>query len=289
MVQRMLGARSIEDARKGTLLAASFKLLPIFILVIPGLFAAILFPEAKGDGAYSALLNGNIVPIGLKGLVIAGLLAAIMSSLSGAFNSIAILFTNDYYKLKYPNTSERKLVLVGRLATTLAVIAAILIVPLVKVISSQLYLFLQSAQSFIAPPITAVFIFGLFSRRMNTRTALITLAVTETIGVGRLLLELLKAGGTELSVGLMAIAEINFLHFSVALFAISVGMILTLSLGESRENNRFALQFRQSVSESISEIRGNFARLNRVGKLNSSFVLSAIILIAIIGVWSIWS
>lgn len=289
MVQRVLGARSIDDARKGSLLAASLKILPIFILVLPGLYAAILFPESKGDGAYSALLNGNIIPVGLKGLVIAGLLAAIMSSLSGAFNSIAILFTNDYYKLKYPNTSGRKLVLVGRLATTIAVIAAILIVPLVKVISSQLYLFLQSAQSFIAPPITAVFIFGLFSRKMNTRTALITLAVTETVGIGRLMLELIKAGGTGLPSGLAAVAGINFLHFSVALFALSVVMIIVLNFSNSTESNPFARQFRETFSESMLEIKGNFACLSKVGKLSSSFVLSAIILLMIIGLWSIWS
>src|SRR5690606_3605266 len=131
------------------------------------------------DTAYSALINGSILPFGLKGIVIAGLLAAIMSSLSSAFNSIAILFTNDYYRLKYPSANERKLVLVGRLSTTAAVIIAILLVPFVKLISSQLYLFLQSTQSFISPPITAVVLFGLFSKKMNSRTAIITLIATE--------------------------------------------------------------------------------------------------------------
>ncbi|GAB1348669.1 sodium:solute symporter [Ignavibacteriales bacterium] len=289
MVQRMLGARSVEDARKGSLLAATFKLLPIFILVLPGLFAAILYPESRGDAAYSALVNGDLLPVGIKGLVIAGLLAAIMSSLSGAFNSIAILFTNDYYKLKYPETNERKLVLVGRLATTTAVIAAILIVPLVKIVSSQLYLFLQSAQSFVSPPITAVFLFGLFSGKMSSKTAVITLAVTESLGISRLVLEMLQSNGVVLHSFFEAILAINFLHFSLFLFIISVAMILVLNLGNSRETNLLAVQFKNSFRESGREMSASFSNIIKTHTLNPSFVLSAIVLIMILGLWSIWS
>lgn len=289
MVQRMLSARSVEDARKGSLLAATFKLLPIFILVLPGLFAAILYPESRGDGAYSALINGNILPVGLKGLVIAGLLAAIMSSLSGAFNSIAILFTNDYYRLKYPETNERKLVLVGRLATTTAVIAAILIVPLVKIVSSQLYLFLQSVQSFVSPPITAVFLFGLFSGKMNSRTAIITLAVTESLGLSRLVLELLQTNGVALHPFFEAVLAINFLHFSLFLFTISVAMILGLNTGKSKDTNPFAVQFKNSFRESGREMAASFSNIIKTHTLSPSFVLSAIVLIMILGLWSIWS
>ena len=289
MVQRMLSARSVEDARKGSLLAATFKLLPIFILVLPGLFAAILYPESRGDGAYSALINGNILPVGLKGLVIAGLLAAIMSSLSGAFNSIAILFTNDYYKLKYPETNERKLVLVGRLATTTAVIAAILIVPLVKIVSSQLYLFLQSVQSFVSPPITAVFLFGLFSGKMNSRTAIITLSVTESLGLSRLVLELLQTNGVALHSFFEAVLAINFLHFSLFLFIISVAMIMGLNTGKSKDTNPFAVQFKNSFRESGREMAAGFSNIIKTHTLSPSFVLSAIVLIMILGLWSIWS
>jgi SSS family solute:Na+ symporter len=289
IVQRMLSARSIDDARKGSLLAASLKLLPIFILVLPGLYAAVLYPESRGDGAYSALINGDILPVGLKGIVIAGLLAAIMSSLAGAFNSIAILFTNDYYKLKHPEANERKLVLVGRLATTTAVIVAILTVPLVKMISSQLYLFLQSAQSFISPPITAVFLFGLFSRRMNSRTAIITLAVTETIGIGRLVLEMLQQNGVEMLPFISVILSINFLHFALFLFIFSVGMIFALNMKNSKDTNKFAVKIRASFSESSQEIFLNVRDLFGWKKLSPSFVLSAIILLMIIGLWSFWS
>ncbi|HEX7358103.1 MAG TPA: sodium/solute symporter, partial [Ignavibacteriaceae bacterium] len=89
IVQRLFSAKSVNDARRGTLLAAFLKVLPIFILVLPGLIAAALYPEINGDEAYSALVAGDLLPIGLKGIVVAGLLAAIMSSLAGAFNSTA--------------------------------------------------------------------------------------------------------------------------------------------------------------------------------------------------------
>jgi SSS family solute:Na+ symporter len=188
IVQRLFSAKSVDDARRGTLFAAVLKVLPIFILVFPGLIAAALYPEINGDQAYAALVAGDLLPIGLKGIVISGLLAAIMSSLASAFNSTAVLFTNDYYKIRYPESSERKLVLVGRLSTTSVVVAAILIVPLVKLISSQIYLFLQSVQAFVSPPITAVFLFALFSKKINARTAFITLMVGEAIGFSRLIL-----------------------------------------------------------------------------------------------------
>ena len=156
IVQRIFSAKSVNDARRGTLVAAFLKVLPIFILVLPGLIAVALYPDISGDEAYSVLVAGDLLPIGLKGLVVAGLLAAIMSSLASAFNSTAVLFTNDFYKVKNPQANERKLVLVGRLATTAIVVVAILTVPFVKLISSQVYLFLQNVQAFVAPPITCL-------------------------------------------------------------------------------------------------------------------------------------
>ncbi|NUM69747.1 MAG: sodium/solute symporter [Ignavibacteriaceae bacterium] len=288
IVQRILSARSVDDARRGSLLAASLKVLPIFILVLPGLFAAVLYPESKGDGAYSALLNGNVVPAGLKGIVIAGLLAAIMSSLAGAFNSIAVLFTNDYYKLKHPEASERKLVLVGRLSTMAAVVVAILIVPMVKLISSQLYLFLQSAQSFVSPQITAVFLFGLFSRKMSSGTAIKTLAVTEFIGVGRLILEMATHNGIAPGAFFAWVLSINFLHFSIFLFLLSVSMIVVLNFRNSRETNKFAIMLRVTFREILTELKGDIKELRHITRLSPSFVLSAIILLMIIGLWSIW-
>ncbi|MEO8232376.1 MAG: sodium:solute symporter [Ignavibacteriota bacterium] len=288
IVQRLFSAKSINDARRGTLLAAFLKVLPIFILVLPGLIAAALYPEINGDEAYSALVAGDLLPIGLKGIVVAGLLAAIMSSLAGAFNSTAVLFTNDFYKVRNPQANDRKLVLIGRLTTTAVVIVAILIVPLVKVISSQVYIFLQSVQAFVSPPITAVFLFGLFSKKMNSKTALITLIVGETIGFSRLLLEIISNLGVQLHPIFVWILGINFLHFAIFLFIVNVSLILVLNRYSVKITNEFVLSIRSSILESLLELKNSFSNIKSVQGLKTNFLLSAFIVIIIIGLWSIW-
>ncbi len=288
IVQRLFSAKSVNDARRGTLLAAFLKILPIFILVLPGLIAVALYPEVKGDEAYSALVAGDLLPIGLKGIVVAGLLAAIMSSLAGAFNSTAVLFTNDFYKTRNPQANERKLVLVGRLTTTAVVVAAILIVPLVKIISSQIYLFLQSVQAFVSPPITAVFLFGLFSKKINSKTALITLIIGEAIGFSRLLLEIVSNLGVQLHPALIWILGINFLHFAIFLFVVSLTIILVLNFYSVRATNDFINSIQSSLTESLQELKINFSNIKTVHGLKSNFLLSAFILMIIIGLWSIW-
>lgn len=288
IVQRMFSAKSINDARRGTLLAAFLKILPIFILVLPGLIAVALYPEVKGDEAYSALVASDLLPIGLKGIVVAGLLAAIMSSLAGAFNSTAVLFTNDFYKTRNPQANERKLVLVGRLTTTAVVVVAILIVPLVKIISSQVYLFLQSVQAFVSPPITAVFLFGLFSKKINSRTALITLVIGESIGFSRLILEIISNAGVQLHPAIIWILGINFLHFAIFLFVVSLSIILVLNFYSIRIANDFIQSIQSSLKESLLELKINFVNIKTVHRLKSNFILSAFIVIIIIGLWSIW-
>lgn len=288
IVQRILSARSINDARRGSLLAAFLKVFPIFILVLPGLIAIALYPEINGDGAYAALVAGDILPQGLKGIVVAGLLAAIMSSLAGAFNSTATLFTNDFYKIRYPESNERKLVLVGRLATTAVVVAAILIVPLVKLISSHIYLFLQSVQSFVSPPITAVFLFGLFSKKINSDTAIKTLIIGETIGLSRLMIEILGNLGLQLHPVLTWILGVSFLHFAIFLFLLCVGIILLLNAFAWENSNEFADNLLHSMKENYLDVKSSIKSMKTIHKINSNFVLSAFIVIIIIGLWSIW-
>lgn len=288
IVQRIFSARSINDARRGTLLAAFLKILPIFILVLPGLIAVALYPEINGDEAYSTLVAGNLLPVGIKGIVVAGLLAAIMSSLAGAFNSTAVLFTNDFYKIRNPEANERKLVLVGRLSTTAVVVAAILIVPFVKLISSQIYLFLQSVQAFVSPPITAVFLFGLFSKKITSRTAIITLIVGETVGLGRLFIEMLGNIGITLHPSLMWLLQINFLHFAIFLFALCVGLIMLLNVYAEESENDSVLKLRLTISESINDFAGSLLKFRSGGASNVNIIFSAFIVIIIIGLWSIW-
>jgi len=285
IVQRILGARSIEDARRGSLLAALLKILPLFILVIPGLIAIALFPEIVGDEAYPALLSSNLLPIGIKGLVVAGLLSAIMSSLSGVFNTIATLFVNDFYLPKNSDASERKMVLVGRLVTTFVVVAAILCVPLVKAIKSEMYLFLQSIQAFVSPPITAVFIFGLLFKRITARSAFLTLIIGEIIGLSRFVSDLLINLGLTNHPLLIAYSSFNFLHFAIFLFMTCTVLLFLISSIAHRKAESEINYLVYSLRESIHDILS----FNKISISKSSIVMSGVILLIIIGVWSLWS
>ncbi len=287
-VQRILGAKSINDARRGSLFAAILKVLPIFMLVLPGLIAVALFPEIKGDEAYAALLSSNILPMGLKGLVISGVLAAIMSSLSSVFNTTSALITNDFYKTKHPDASDRELVLVGRLATVLIVVMAILSIPLVKLISSQIYLFLQGVQGFISPPIAAVFLLGFIMKRSNAKSAIWTLIIGESIGVFRLLLELFVNSNIITNPLAVYITKINFLYFAIFLFLVSASIMITISL-LSEENKRSKTKsIYYLLPDSLKDIRFDLSNTATVRDCKTNIVMSVFIFLVIIGLWSIW-
>lgn len=285
IVQRLLGAKSIDDARKGSLLAALLKVLPLFILVIPGLIAVALFPDIVGDEAYPVLLASNLLPIGIKGLVIAGLLSAIMSSLSGVFNTIATLYVNDFYRLKYPEANERKLVLIGRLATTFVVVAAILFVPLVKAINSEMYLFLQSTQAFVSPPIVAVFIFGLLFKKLSAEAAYYTLIIGEVIGLSRFATDVLINLGYVNHPLLIAFSHINFLHFAILLFLICTVILFSINYVTIKKKINDINYLDYSLRESLLDIPS----FKKIRNSRPSFVMSAFILLIIIGVWGLWS
>ena len=287
-VQKILSAKSINDARRGSLFAALLKVLPIFILVLPGLIAAALFQDVKGDEAYPSLLASNILPIGVKGIVLAGLLAAIMSSLSSVFNTVAILFTNDFYKVNNPAASERELVLVGRLTTTAIVILTIICVPLVKLISSQVYLYLQSLQGYISPPITVVFLWGFILKRINAKAAITTLIIGEGIGLLRLILEMLY--GTNLQkLGIFSsLVSLNFLHFSIFLFVFCTVIILVLTYLPQSEKKSKISSIKYLMPNSFSELAVGFTSDRSKSSILINMMISAFILLVIIGLWSLW-
>ncbi len=285
IVQRILGAKSIDDARKGSLLAALLKVLPLFILVIPGLIAVALFPDVVGDEAYPTLLASNLLPIGIKGLVVTGLLSAVMSSLSAVFNSIATLYVNDFYRTKHPEANERKLVLIGRLVTTIVVVAAILCVPLVKAINSEMYLFLQSTQAFISPPIVAVFLFGLLFKKISSKAAFLTLIIGEVIGLTRFTTDILISLGYVNNPILLAYSELNFLHFAILLFLISSGLLFSINYITNKNN----LLENSHLSYTLRESMLDIPSYKKITKSRTSFILSGFILILIIGVWGLWS
>ena len=237
IVQRTLSAKDEDHARRGTVFAGYLKLLPVFIFVLPGVIAyalvergELVLPEA--DQALPVLVNA-LLPVGLRGLVVAGLLAALMSSLSSVFNSCSTLVTWDVYKKLNPGASERRLVWVGRVATAVLVVLGLLWIPLLSVVGQgTLYTYLQSVQAYISPPIAAVFLLGIAWSRLNAQGAIASLLAGFVIGMLRLVLEILNgAGGDGLGEGpLAAFAEINFLHFAVLLFLICVVVLIGVSL-----------------------------------------------------------
>lgn len=232
IVQRVLAARNLSEARRGTLFAGFLKLLPLFIFVIPGVIAFVLQQQGRlqlgaPDQALPVLV-ATLLPAGLRGLIVAGLLAALMSSLSSVFNSTSTLITWDIYKKLQPAASEQRLVWVGRVSTAVLVGFGLMWIPLMQLISGQLYQYIQSVQAYISPPIAAVFLLGLLSARLNARGAMAALLTGFVLGMARLVLELNKA-----SLGdgwLFAYANINFLHFAALLFALCSIVLIGASL-----------------------------------------------------------
>ncbi|NPU96643.1 MAG: sodium/solute symporter [Candidatus Omnitrophica bacterium] len=190
IVQRTLGAKNINHARSGAIFAGYLKLLPLFIMVLPGMIAAALYADINGDKAYPALVT-RVLPSGLKGIVIAGLLAAIMSSLASCFNSCSTLITMDVYKKIRRRASERELVFFGRFFTLVIVLLGIYWIKFIPLLSGELYIYLQSVQAYISPPIAACFLFGVFFARLNGKGAFCSLILGFILGALRLILELL--------------------------------------------------------------------------------------------------
>ena len=237
IVQRTLSAKTVDDARRGTILAGFLKLLPLFIFVLPGLLAATLVEQGQMElgNANEALpaLVAALLPVGLRGLVVAGLLAALMSSLSSVFNSSSTLITWDVYKRLRPEATERQLVWVGRLSTVALTVLGLAWIPFVEAAEGGLYVYIQSVQAYISPPIAAVFLFGLLWPRANAQGALASLLVGLALGIGRLALEAANGPtGDGLADGSLwaTLAEINFLHIAVGLFLVCTAVLVTVSL-----------------------------------------------------------
>lgn len=233
IVQRVLAAKNITAGRRGTIFGGLLKLTPVFLFLIPGVVALALKNRGElqwdsPDGAFAALLM-NKMPIGFRGLVVAGLLAALMSSLASVFNSCSTLFTVDIYKKLYPETPEKKLVNIGRIATTIVVILGILWIPIMQNISGVLYEYLQSVQAYIAPPIASVFLLGIFYKRINSQGAMTTLIVGLIVATLRISLEL-ATGLLDPDGILYALATVNFLSFAAWFFLFCVILCLAVSL-----------------------------------------------------------
>lgn len=233
IVQRALTAKNIKEGRRGTIFGAVLKLLPVFLFLIPGIIALTLKMRGElhwdsPDQAFPVLMS-NLLPSGLRGLVAAGLLAALMSSLASVFNSCSTLFTVDIYKKLRPNTPEKKLVRTGQVATVIVVIIGIVWIPIMANISGVLYEYLQSVQAYIAPPITAVFLLGIFYKRINATGAFATLIMGIIVAFLRITLELIK-GNFDPNSFLYKLGDMNFLSFGAWFFLFCILFITAVSL-----------------------------------------------------------
>ncbi len=282
IVQRCLAGRNEREARRGTIFAAYLKLLPFFIFLIPGLIAYVLhskgelvLPEKNGVTDYNAAFPAmveQIMPMGLRGLLAGGLLAALMASLASVYNACSTLFTMDIYQKMKPEATGKELVRVGRIATGVVVILGMVWIPMMGRISSTLYTYLQSVQSYLAPPIAAVFLLGVFFKRLNAKGAYSAMVAGFIIGLIKLTLELFQK---DLSGALHDFATINFLYFCIYLFLFSVVVMVVVSLLTPKPDDDHirGLTFATTVAEDRAASRASW---------NKWDVILSLIVVAII-------
>ncbi|OSZ77053.1 Na+/glucose cotransporter [Chitinophagaceae bacterium IBVUCB2] len=291
IVQRCLAARNEKEARRGTIFAAYLKLLPFFIFLIPGLIAFVMHQRGQlilpvgADGltdynaAFPAMVQ-QIMPMGLRGLLAGGLLAALMASLASVYNACSTLFTMDIYQKMKPNATGKELVKVGRIATGVVVILGMVWIPMMGRISSSLYNYLQSVQSYLAPPIAAVFLLGVFFKRLNAKGAYSAMVAGFIVGIIKLTLELFQ---TNLTGILHDFATINFLYFCIYLFLFSIVIMVVVSLLTPKPSDEQirGLTFATTVSEDRAASRASWNK--------KDVILSLIVVAFIVAVFIYFS
>ena len=280
IVQRALSARDLATARRGALFGGLLKVWPVLIFVVPGMIGWALHQKGiihlplkpgtadiDGDQVFPSLVR-LLLPAGIRGLIVACLLAALMSSLASLFNSSASLFTVDIYEKLRPGQSERHLLTVGRMATATVVVLGIIWIPVMARISGGgLYQYLQSVQGYLAPPITAVFFLGLFWKRINSHGATWGLAAGFVLGMIKLTIQaFFGKGKIEHPAWLAAIGDFNFLYATGLLFAASAVIIVVASLltPPPPEEKIRGLTYGSIHQEAAEEIRRSWDTTNKV-------------------------
>ncbi len=252
IVQRALGAPNEREARRGTIFAGLLKILPVFIFIIPGMMCFALAKTGQiGEFGHMIDDSGNavrdqsqaafpmmvkhVLPVGVRGIVVAGLLSALMSSLAGVFNASSTLFTMDLYQKFRPKASQHQLVWIGRIATVAMVVIGLLWIPVIQG-AKGLYDYLQSVQGYLAPPIFVVFFFGVFNKRLNGKGCLAALIVGFMLGVFRLAIDTPVAlklegfqGGYPEGSFLWIVNNIYFQYYSLVVFIVSAIVMVAVS------------------------------------------------------------
>ncbi len=289
IVQRTLAANNITIARRGAIFGAYLKLLPILIFLVPGIIAFALnlqqpdvFVVERADRAFPMLVK-TLLPAGLKGLVAGGLMAALMSSLASVFNSCSTIFTIDIYKKIRPEMPEKSLINIGKIATAIIVVLGIIWIPIMeKIGGGVMYQYLQNVQSYIAPPVTAVFLLGISWKRVTSDAAIATL-------ISGLILLMMRLGseiyfqeeilyGAKIDNLAFAFATINFAHMAIFMFIFSALLCVSVSLLTAVPDYTKikGLSFGTMTTEMKEEYRNSFNR--------TDLILSLVLVGLVVGV-----
>ncbi|XP_026539002.1 sodium/glucose cotransporter 5 [Notechis scutatus] len=249
IVQRSLSARSLNHAKAASILASYLKMLPMIVIVMPGMISRILYPDAVGcvDPEECALVCGTevgcaniaypklvmeLMPSGLRGLMVAVMMAALMSSLTSIFNSSSALFTMDIWRKVRQEASEKELLLVGRVVTVVLVAVSVVWLPILQSSNSgQLFIYIQSVTSYLAPPVTAVFLLAVFWKRANEQGAFWGLAVGLAVGLSRMALEFAYPAPR---CGVLDhrppfVRDLHYLHFAPLLCLLTAASVVGIS------------------------------------------------------------
>jgi len=299
IVQRVLSARDEGHAKAGTIFAGFLKILPVFMLVLPGMIALALFRDLFKFGPNGEVLNGdiayptmiiNLLPTGLVGLVLAALLAAVMGAMSSVFNSASTLVTLDFYKKINPNASEARLVNFGRIATGFMVLLGLLWVPFIHLISSQLYIYLQSVQAYISPPITACFVLGILWTRLNSQGAISSLLTGFVLGATRFVLEIADraSGGRFENPAIRWLVDMNFLHYAILMFVVCSTVLVVVSLmGEAPDRKKLAGLTFATVGDKmdIVPVDARKPAAETVAERRLNVIFSLLLVATVVGLW----
>lgn len=273
IVQRALAAKTFTHAKAGTLLCGVLKLLPLFMLVFPGMIARILYPETVGCSdpdvcmevcgsatgcsniAYPTLVI-NLLPAGARGMMLAVMLAALMSSLTSIFNSSSTIFAMDVWTNIRKQASEMEVMIVGRIFVLFLVVVSIIWIPVIKASEgTQLYVYIQEVSSFLQPPICAVFVLGLFWGRLNEKGAFTGLVVGFITGGIRFAIQYAyttpECGSGESDPTPGIVKNFHYLYFSIFLFTLTLLVSVIASLLTKPIDDRCLQRLTWSTRHSI--------------------------------------
>jgi SSS family solute:Na+ symporter len=265
----------MKDMRRGATAAAYLKILPVFMFLVPGMIAAALaarpesgFTMGATDEAFGSMVK-FVLPAGVKGIVTVGFICALVASLAAFFNSCATLYTVDFYKPKHPEASEKKLVWVGRVATWGVVLLGLVWIPVMKGLGS-LYAYLQDVQSLLAPAIVAVFILGIFSKKITPKAGETGIIVGFSIGIVRLVCNIFKDNLNSINLtGLSWFWNTNWLIFEVYLliFIIVLMVIVSMFTKQASEEKLTGITYFSQTKEQKLETRSSWTKWDVLASL----------------------